>query len=423
MFQLTRVRLTIQNSFILIIVICAISIAVFTYLRVLLYSDLDDELEDLMVEYEILVEKGFIPLETSVSKPTFLQDPRVWAVLWDESGEIIQTEGQEALFLNNQDSFRPGRDHKVEQKGAEGYYFRTIASHFETEYGTLTVQLLRNVNSEQDMLQRVGALLTLGTIAGGIIFIVVGFYLAGKTLGPIREAMDKQQQFVSDASHELRTPLSVIQSRAELLLRSPQDTIEDRAVEVSVIAKECRRLTKLVGDLLLLTRTDSTAVSIKKERFQITGLLEEIVGNYKEIAALDGKQVTLKAGNPVEMYGDSERIHQLAVILLDNAIKFTEPETGKITVICRQLGNQIELSVADNGIGIQKKDIPHIFDRFYQGEKSRSGNEGTGLGLSIAKWIIDQHQAKVKVNSEEGMGTTIQVLFPGTRKKEEEKQL
>lgn len=411
MFHKTRIRLTIQNSIILILIIGAIAASVYSYMQVLLYSDSDDDLEALIEQYQTVVESGLIPVEATVSKPTFIQDPRVQVIIWNEKGNIAKVDEEGLLFTANQDAFRPIRHGNIEEKSAQGYYFRTISASYSTNYGDYTVQLLRNVNSEQEMLQRVGALLTLGTMVGGVLAIVAGFYLAGVALVPIKASWNKQQQFVSDASHELRTPLAVIQSRADILLRSPSDTIEEKALDISIISKECRRLTKLVNNLLLLARSDSARVDVKKENFSVTKLLEEVISNYNEIAELQNKNVVLKSDGEVEMKADAERIHQLVVILLDNALKFTK-ENGEIIVHCKKMNNGIELSVADNGTGISKKDLPYIFDRFYQGEESRSRTDGTGLGLSIALWIVEQHNGKIRVSSEEGKGSIFKVMIP-----------
>lgn len=411
MFQKTRLQLTIQNSFILILVISAIATAVYSYMQFLLYSDLDEDLKLLMTEYEEIVETGFFPLEATVSKPTFIQDPRVKVLIWDRRGELIQVDEDEALFIENQQDFKPFRELEIEGKVSSGYHFRTIAEEFDTEYGTYTVQLLRNVNSEQEMIQRIAVLLLTGTAVGGILSIMAGFYLAGVALVPINSALKKQQQFVSDASHELRTPLAVIQSRADLLLRSPNDTIEARALDISVISKECRRLTKLVSNLLLLARSDSNRIQLKIENISMNDLLGEIMMNYEELAEIQNKKIHLEIEEDIKLKADPERIHQLVVILLDNALKFTDDQ-GEIKLQCRKTHQGVELSVKDNGIGISKEDLPFIFDRFYQGEKSRTLEEGTGLGLSIARWIVYAHHGRIKMISEEGKGTTCKILFP-----------
>ncbi len=365
----------------------------------------------MMVRFEEVAQSGFIPLDPAIGKPAFVRDPRITMLLWDENNKVIEWNESDTLFSNNSERFLPRKIGQLEEKSAEGYYFRSIANTFQTPMGEVKVQLLRNVNTEQELLDRLQLILTIGTIIGGFVSIAAGFYLADKAFIPIKEAWGKQQQFVSDASHELRTPLAVIQSKSELLLRAPNATIEEKASEISVIVRECRRLTKLVNNLLLLTRSDSNEIHIERKVFSLTELLEEVVENYSEIALYQGKTMELKAEEQVTMTGDKEKIHQLMVILLDNAMKYTNEE-GQIEVLCRNQGNSVELLVKDNGIGIEKEILPRIFDRFFQGEQSRTKSEGAGLGLSIAKWIIDQHQGKIKVDSVVGMGTTIKVIFP-----------
>ena len=127
------------------------------------------------------------------------------------------------------------------------------------------------------------------------------------------------------------------------------------------------------------------------------------------------KSLRLEAAEPVTFFGDKARIHQLIVILLDNAMKYTM-EGGEILLSCGHTHSSIFLKVKDNGIGIPEMDIPKIFDRFYQSDKARTAAEGTGLGLSIAKWIIEKHHGKTKVQSTLGKGTTIEITFPKTQK-------
>ncbi len=403
--------MTILNSIILILIIGVLSTVVYSYLKALLYSDLDEDLKRMMVRFEEVAQSGYIPLDPALGKPAFVRDPRITMLLWDENNKVIDWNDSNSLFANNSNKFLPEKIGKLEEKSAEGYYFRSIANTFQTPMGEVKVQLLRNVNTEQELLDRLQLILTIGTIIGGFVSIAAGFYLADKAFIPIKEAWGKQQQFVSDASHELRTPLAVIQSKSELLLRAPDSTIEEKASEISVIIRECRRLTRLVSNLLLLTRSDSNEIQIERKDFSLTELLQEVIENYSEIALYQGKQMELNTEEQVTVTGDKEKIHQLIVILLDNAMKFTN-EGGRIDVLCRNLGNSVELLVKDNGIGIEKDILPKIFDRFFQGEQSRTTSEGAGLGLSIAKWIIDQHQAKINVDSVVGKGTAIKIIFP-----------
>lgn len=228
---------------------------------------------------------------------------------------------------------------------------------------------------------------------------------------PIQKSWETQQQFVSDASHELRTPLAVIQTRTDLLFQEPEATIQDKALDISVISKETRRLIKLVANLLTLARSDSNQMEITKQAFSLTDLLNEVKEQYADIAEFQGKKIEVQLKNPIQLVGDKERIHQLLVILVDNSMKFTE-EGGEIMMNAIEKTHTITLMLQDNGIGIPKEDIPKIFNRFYQVEQSRTNIEGTGLGLSIAKWIVDKHEGTIKVDSELDEGTTFEITFP-----------
>ncbi len=261
------------------------------------------------------------------------------------------------------------------------------------------------------MLHTLFLILVIGCSVGSLCAIGIGFFLAGRALVPIQNSWEKQRQFVSDASHELRTPLAVIQSKTDVLFQSPSATIEEKAMDISTISKECRRLSKLVSNLLLLARSDSNQIEMDKKTFELDKLLEEIVAPYKEIASYQEKEMILKVERGVSFMGDRERIHQMMVILLDNAMKYTN-EGGHIQINCTQTSSSIRIQVKDDGIGVKEEDIPKLFDRFYQGDKARSTSEGAGLGLSIANWIVEKHYGKISVESKWEEGTCFEVIFP-----------
>jgi signal transduction histidine kinase len=272
------------------------------------------------------------------------------------------------------------------------------------------------VDTEKEMLDRLLLILFVGGGIGSLVAVGAGYLLAGRALIPVKKSWDQQQQFVSDASHEIRTPLAVIQSRADLLFQSPNATIEEKAVDISIISKEVRRLNKLVNGLLTLTRTDSNQMEVKKSNFFLDDLLMDIVEQYTDIASFQEKSIISHAPEQVVFHGDKERIHQLLVILVDNAMKFTE-EGGEISLSCIKNASSIILTVEDNGIGIPQEELPLIFNRFYQVEQSRSANEGSGLGLSIAKWIVNTHQGNIKVTSEQNERTRFEITFPRNQRK------
>jgi signal transduction histidine kinase len=338
-------------------------------------------------------------------------------LVWDENNKLVAEMSRESqLFQDHENEIRPKKMNSLQDVTIENFAFRYIAINVDIpQLGKITVQVIRNVNSEKELLNRLLIIIAVGCGIGVLCAIGFGYLLAGRALVPIKNAWQKQQEFVSDASHELRTPLAVIQAKTDLLFRAPSATIQEKILDVSAISTESRRLSKLVANLLTLARSDSDQIEMKKQMFQLDQLLKEILLHYEEIISYQGKSIHLEVPDPVQFFADKERIHQLIVILLDNAMKYTK-EGGEILLSCHQSHSSITLRVKDNGIGIPETDIPKIFDRFYQSDKARSAAEGTGLGLSIAKWIIDKHHGKTKVLSTLGKGTTIEIIFPRAQK-------
>jgi signal transduction histidine kinase len=371
------------------------------------YQDADQHLTQTA---EQLQGHGLFALPWEYISP-LIGDPRIYMVFWDKEGNLLGLAPEVPFFRKHQALLTPQTLNKIEEIKLEDLYFRTITVELNTNLGSLDVQLLRNVNAERAFLNTLLIIMLIGYGLAVICAMVIGYYLAGRALIPIQQSWKKQQQFVSDASHELRTPLAVIQAKTDLLFRSPSATIEEKSEDISVIAKECRRLSKLVANLLTLARSDANQLEIIKQPFRLDELVKEIVDHYAEMAAYQGKKMELYTDSPIFFVADKERIYQLLVILLDNAMKYTD-EGGWIHLSCRQTASSITIAVQDNGIGIAKEDLPKIFDRFFQSDKARNKSDGTGLGLSIAKWIVERHGGKIKVDSQQGQGTRFEVTFP-----------
>ncbi|WP_057914080.1 sensor histidine kinase [Peribacillus muralis] len=411
MFQKTRLQLTILNSIVFIILLAILGRTIYFYTEDQIYRDVNDSLKK---DYG-----GFINGGMPGGRPQgeFLLGPGPSVIVWGPEDTIIEPRlTGDDFFKVNETDFHPGKYDEIEEISVDGYTYRALSTKIDTKYGEMIVQFIRNVDSEKDMLDRLLIILFAGGGIGSLVAVGAGYLLAGRALIPVKRSWDQQQQFVSDASHEIRTPLAVIQSRADLLFQSPNATIEEKAVDISIISKEVRRLNKLVNGLLTLTRSDSNQMEVKKANFFLDDLLIDIVEQYSDISSFQEKTIIIHAPDQVVFHGDKERIHQLLVILVDNAMKFTE-EGGEIFLSCVKNASSIILSVEDNGIGIPKEEIPLIFNRFYQVEQSRTANEGSGLGLSIAKWIVDAHQGSIKVTSELNIRTRFEIIFPRNQKK------
>ncbi|AOY76121.1 sensor histidine kinase [Clostridium formicaceticum] len=229
-------------------------------------------------------------------------------------------------------------------------------------------------------------------------------------LDRIEASYQQQNQFVSDASHELRTPISVLQGYANLLDRWGKEDKEVLQESIEAIKSESENMKDLIEKLLFLARTDKNLQALEKVEFQIKALILEVVKDAKLIDAKHAFQLDVK--EDCVFFGDRKSIKQLLRILIDNSIKFT-PEGGRIFIRQRRWKKFIVIEVEDTGIGIAKEDLPHIFERFYCGDKSRTRSHGgQGLGLSIAKWIVDSHDGKIQVKSSLGVGTKFVIMLP-----------
>ncbi len=225
------------------------------------------------------------------------------------------------------------------------------------------------------------------------------------------ERLDKlfsvQQRFVADVSHELRTPLTAIRGHLELIKRYGMD--ED---SMEAVTSEVERMSRMVNDLLLLAKADYGGLKLELIPIDLDTVVSEVYREARVLVKDHNLKVTIQDFEPVRIQGDSDRLKQLFLNLVSNAIKFT-PEGGTITLNLRRTASEAHVEVIDTGIGISDDDQKRIFDRFYQAEPSRVRiGEGSGLGLSIAKWITEAHSGTIGVSSEPGAGTTFTVSLP-----------
>ena len=228
-----------------------------------------------------------------------------------------------------------------------------------------------------------------------------------------RKLEDARRKFVADVSHELRTPLTSIKGYAETIAEDDGMPPALRKRFLGVVQNEADRMLRIVRDLLTLSRMDNRSMSWRFEWVDMENLLEDINTAMQIKAAEKHHRLTMVLrGNLPLVWCDKERIEQVVVNLLTNAVNYT-PEEGVISLVADRSGDTVQISVQDNGIGIAKEDVPHLFDRFYRVDKARSRESGgSGLGLSITSEIVQKHKGTIQVESELGHGTTMTVLLP-----------
>ncbi len=230
-----------------------------------------------------------------------------------------------------------------------------------------------------------------------------------QTLSRLENLFNTQRRFLADVGHELRTPLTVIRGNVDLMRR--MDCTDDESM-IS-IENEVERLTRLVGDLLLLAQAESGKLPLARDLVELDTVLLDVL-NQMRVLARNRLQLRLGEIDQVLVCGDQDRLKQVLVNLIGNAIKYTPPE-GEVVVGLSKEGGRARLMVSDTGPGIPAEDLPHIFERFYRAEKSRTRSrdgKGFGLGLSIAYWIVRNHGGQIDVSSREPNGTTFCVSLP-----------
>jgi two-component system OmpR family sensor kinase len=230
-----------------------------------------------------------------------------------------------------------------------------------------------------------------------------------QTLGRLESLFNTQRRFIADVGHELRTPLTVIRGNVDLMRRV--NYLDEESMDS--IESEVDRLTRLVGDLLLLAQAESGKLPLSVEIVELDTLVLEVL-NQMRVLARNRLRLELGEIDQVLVCGDKDRLKQVLVNLVGNAIKYT-PTGGEVIVGLGKVENRARLTVSDDGPGIPAADLPHLFERFYRGEKSRTRSrdgKGFGLGLSIAYWIVRNHGGQIDVSSREPHGTTFCVWLP-----------
>ena len=362
----------------------------------LLYKEIDTELE------------YFANLDELDNKIIRL-NPRIIYIIRNFNGEIINEDSIGRLsdeYIDNIEFDRTKLNTVYSIKVNSEYNYRGINIPVYTISNELCyIQLIANVDGENESLSNLRSRLFSMSAIIITTSIIASYMLSKKTLKPIMQAWERQTEFVQNAAHELRTPLTIIQAKQQLLLEEPDSKIIDKSEDISLTINETRRLTKLVKELMILAMADSNQLQIKKETTNIDEVIRKITIPYMEYAKMQNKELIVELNCNREVNIDINKITQLIVILLDNAMKYTK-EGEKITVQTHCKEGKCTIEVIDEGIGISDEQKKHIFERFYRADKARTRETGgTGLGLAIAQTIVKAHGGSIKVYNNEPKGT------------------
>jgi two-component system sensor histidine kinase CiaH len=339
-------------------------------------------------------------------------NPKMQVVLRDGIGNLDDRMPVPDWYLQNVEHLSPESKDELETVAAGDFMYRTIKFDAIYRGQMYSVQLLYNIDSDIDAMYNLRKILVNGSVVILFFSLFISNFLADIAVKPLEEALERQREFLENASHELRTPISIIQSRLEGLLRDPEKKIIDKYEYIEPAIRETRRMGKMVSNLMVLTRADAGEALGEVERFNLTVLGEEISEIYREFASIQEKPFRYVSGGDVFITANREKLHQLLIILLDNALKYTG--TGEaLELVIESQKDKAVIKVADEGIGIKEENLENVFLRFFREDKARTRTTGgTGLGLSIARWITECHGGTIKAYRNKTKGTVIEVVLP-----------
>jgi signal transduction histidine kinase len=429
-FTRARWRLVGAYSAIIAIILISLSVAVFILFQQNLYADVDHPLQAVGKRYAA----KFGPASAYTAGSCVVQIPAFLPGLPESAYyDQVSVVACNHVSVYATDSFHPngifsqginealGDRTSLQTVHVEGHYYRVYTIPFRPDRGSRpvgAVQVFRNVDNQVEELERLTQVLIGGGLVGLVVAGIAGFFLAGRTLSPIRVAFDHQRKFIADASHELRTPLTLIRSSAEMVSTSADNLQPEDAELLDDIMSEVDRMSRLVSDLLTLARVDNSQVTLDVDPVDVSELATQVNQDIEQLAKQKSVTTSVQAQAPMLVIGDELRLRQLLLILLDNAVKYTKPGGTIETSVGRENGH-VSLTVADSGVGISQDALPHVFDRFYRADGARTHEAGgAGLGLSIAHWIVQAHHGEIVIRSKPGKGTVVTVELPVAGKHE-----
>ena len=431
-----------------------ISAAVIIVVAALLFNTTDNRLD---MAQEIIVKKVSIDELGRVKLHLKTRDisPDIYVQVWGLDGKLQSSFEPPGNFVNA--PFDPGAlqlDYPVFRDSAgPGWHIRVLSIPLQRDENIIAVlQVASSLEVVDEARENLTDVLTVIWIVAVIFSGIVVWFTLGQTLKPLGAITDtveqinraddlsrripyqgpesdeignlvdsfnqtlerletlftSQQRLLADVSHELRTPLTVIKGNVDLMRR--MKSLDEESL--TSIDQEAGRLTRLVGGLLLLAQAETGKLALNMSRVELDLLVTEV---FQEMTILAGNKVHIRLNEIDQAYvhGDRDRLKQVFINLVANAVQYT-PQGGDVFLSLEKIGGQARIICRDTGPGIAAEDLPHIFERFYRAEKSRTRREttGFGLGLSIANWIVERHGGRIEVNSQEGKGTTFAIWLP-----------
>jgi signal transduction histidine kinase len=409
-----RLRLTIWYFATFALIIFLLGAGLFAAISYQLSQQLDESLRNATVELvraaRIRELEGASARATVVDAVDELNIPGRVLYLLDSGGDPIKPAQADAWIRDAAREAAKNGEATVQRGLAEDRTLRLHAVRFRLNSGRELIAVA--VADQEELEDKYADLITaFVVIAFAALFLVAGggFILVRKSTAPIERSIEFMRRFMADAAHELRTPITILRSRAEVALQQPRDgsTYVDalRGIEA-----EAGRLGSIVDSLLVLARADAGERQIEKQPVFLDDIALDAADAARLVARQKNVELTIDEFEEARIEGDPALVRQLVMIVLDNAVKFTDAG-GEVHVRVSNPEGVPTLVVRDTGIGIPPDEMSMVFQRFFRGETARSHTDGAGLGLSIANWIAKEHGGRIELTSEPGKGTTVRVTF------------
>ncbi len=427
MFEALRWRLTAWYVLAFAVVFVVIGVSVFYWVDRRLSQEVDTAVAQVSDQARTAVNQGEKTDTTGAGIGLSSEDIRdvlanqslgrsadVFILLLNPGGSIAANPGDVPLGgLPDQASIAHARTGAEDWRSAhvDGHDLRLHTVPIYNRSGALDgfIQTGKSLEARDRSLRTLALVMASGGLVGLLLAMAGGLVVAGVAIRPVRRSFERQREFVADASHELRTPLTVIRTNAETLsVIAPQDdAVED-------IVAESKYMTRLLDDLLVLAGSDQEGIELSLARVDLADLARSAGRAAARLASDAGLTFDAVVDGALMVRADAERLREVLLILLDNAVKYT-PSGGRITLRARKERGEAIVGVDDTGVGVPFDEIPRLFDRFYRVDKARSrALGGAGLGLSIAREIMDAHGGSLQFRSEPGKGSTVTMRLPLT---------
>ncbi len=455
-----RIRLTLWYTFLLGAILVTFSILLYLVLKFSLHAQIDRNLQDraqqvgASIETQAVIRKSGGVLSIELPELNFLSSPAIFIQVTQPDGSLVTATHNlgEQSFARNSEILTANRagDPIFKTVLVDNTPLRIYSAPIVVKSQVVgAVQVGQSLKEVGETLYQVLLFLTSGTVAALILAAMVGAFLARTALRPIEKINDTAMRIVgaqdlkqrlptsgtndeidrltvtindmlerldsffqaqvrlsADVSHELRTPLTAIRGNVDLLRRGAANDPEELNEALSIIDGELDRMSRIVADLLLLSQADA-GLSLRMEQVELDTIILDVYRRARVIA--NGVNIQLGHEDQAVIHGDADRLKQLLLNLVTNALKHT-PGGGYVTLSLYREAEWVRIVVSDTGRGIAPTALPHIFERFYRGEND--GQKGTGLGLSIAQWIARAHGGQITVSSELGKGSMFTLWLP-----------